>query len=78
MRLNQIPFGHGSRSCPASNLAMAEIKYAIAIVFRRLRSVPLVAHRDEYEQDIALLGVFAAGPKQGSVWLRFENSINKV
>jgi cytochrome P450 len=76
MKLNWIPFGYGSRSCPGSNLAIGEIKYAIAVIFRLLRAVDNSAHKDM--DEIKLMDVFAAGPRSGTCWLRFENAPDKI
>ncbi|KAH6959626.1 putative cytochrome P450 [Ilyonectria sp. MPI-CAGE-AT-0026] len=39
MKRNWIPFGYGSRSCPGQNLAMTELKYFLAAIFRQFKSV---------------------------------------
>jgi cytochrome P450 len=69
MKLNWIPFGHGSRACPGSNLAMTELKYMIGGIFRRFRAVVPPGH----EKDVLeLADVFAAGSRTGHCWLKFE------
>lgn len=69
MKLNWIPFGHGCRSCPGSNLAITELKYIIGTVFR-LFTVDLPSeHPDE---PLELADVFAAGSKSGHCWLQFK------
>lgn len=69
MRLNWTPFGSGSRICPGSNLALTELKYMIAAIFRNLRAVQPV---DVPWQPIEMADVFAAGTVSGHCWLRFE------
>lgn len=69
MRLNWIPFGYGSRSCPGSNLAVTELKYMLCALFRSLRAVQPVGHEKE---PLEMMDVFAAGTKSGQCWLRFE------
>lgn len=69
MKLNWIPFGHGSRACPGSNLAMTELKYMIGKIFRNYRAVmPPECENDTLE----MADVFAAGSKSGTCWLKFE------
>lgn len=68
MRLNWIPFGHGARACPGSNLAITELKYILGTVFRRFR----VELPDGTGDGLELADVFAAGERSGHVWLRFE------
>jgi cytochrome P450 len=68
MKLNWIPFGSGCRSCPGSNLAMTELKYMIAGIFRQFKAmIPPGRENDSLE----LADVFAAGSKTGSCWLKF-------
>lgn len=69
MKLNWTPFGYGSRICPGSNLAMTELKYMIAAIFRNMRAVQ--PHNAEW-QPIEMSDVFAAGTRSGHCWLRFE------
>jgi cytochrome P450 len=69
MKLNWTPFGHGSRACPGSNLAMTELKYMVGGVFRRFRVVMPRGHEDDV---LELADVFAAGSKTGHCWLKFE------
>jgi cytochrome P450 len=69
MKLNWIPFGHGSRSCPGSNLAMTELKYMIGLIFRKFKAImPPDAQKDE----LVLADVFAAGSRSGHCWLKFK------
>lgn len=68
MRLNWIPFGHGSRACPGSNLAMTELKYMIGTILRYFSVVPPKYHTQD---GIELGDVFTAGEKSGHLWLRF-------
>jgi cytochrome P450 len=69
MKLNWVPFGHGSRACPGSNLAMTELKYMIGIIFRKFKAVMPPDH----EKDVLeMADVFAAGSKTGHCWLKFE------
>jgi len=68
MRLNWTPFGHGCRSCPGSNLAMTELKYMIAKIFRFYKVVVPPGCENE---KLELADVFAAGSKTGHVWLKF-------
>jgi cytochrome P450 len=69
MKLNWIPFGHGSRACPGSNLAMTELKYIVGMIFRKFKAVM----PEGGENDELLLGdVFAAGTRSGHCWLKFE------
>lgn len=69
MKLNWIPFGHGCRSCPGSNLAITELKYIIGTVFRRFTVELPHEHPDE---ALDLADVFAAGSKTGHCWLHFK------
>lgn len=69
MRLNWIPFGHGSRACPGANLATTELKYMIGKIFRKYRAV--LPHGHE-EDTLEMADVFAAGSKSGRCWLKFE------
>lgn len=74
MKLNWTPFGYGSRICPGSNLAMTELKYMIAAIFRNMRAVqPKSAEWEAIEMS----DVFAAGTRSGHCWLRFENDSEK-
>lgn len=68
MKLNWTPFGHGSRACPGSNLAMTELKYMTGKIFRFYESVVPKGHQDD---TLELADVFAAGSKSGHVWLQF-------
>lgn len=76
MKLNWIPFGHGSRACPGSNLAMTELKYIIGTIFRHF-TVALPEGKEGERLELA--DVFAAGSKSGHCWLRFEamDSVSK-
>lgn len=74
MKLNWIPFGHGSRACPGSNLAMTELKYMIGKVFRKFRAVLPPEHEDDV---LEMADVFAAGSKSGTCWLKFESDSTK-
>jgi cytochrome P450 len=76
MKLNWIPFGYGSRSCPGANLAVTELKSMTAAVFRGLKAVPPTDVA--FEEKLELADVFAAGTKSGVCWLRFESSSDKV
>ena len=68
MKLNWIPFGHGSRACPGSNLAMTELKYMLAKIFRSFEAVvPAGKEADVLE----MADVFAAGSRSGQCWLKF-------
>jgi cytochrome P450 len=68
MNLNWIPFGHGSRACPGSNLAMTELKYMIGKTFRFFEAtMPDGREADKLE----MADVFAAGSKTGVCWLKF-------
>ncbi|KPI35953.1 Trichodiene oxygenase [Cyphellophora attinorum] len=58
MKLNWIPFGHGSRACPGSNLAMTELKYMIGKIFRKFQAVIPPGHEDDV---LEMADVFAAG-----------------
>lgn len=69
MRLNWIPFGHGSRACPGSNLAITELKYMIGKIFRKYQAVLPIGHEDD---ELEMADVFAAGSKSGVCWLKFE------
>ena len=69
MKLNWIPFGHGCRSCPGSNLALTELKYIIGTLFRRF-TVKLPEAYSNEPMDLA--DVFAAGSTTGHCWLHFE------
>lgn len=69
MKLNWIPFGHGCRACPGSNLAMTELKYMIGIIFRKFKAVMPPGGESE---TLALADVFAAGSRSGHCWLKFE------
>lgn len=69
MKLNWIPFGHGCRSCPGSNLAVTELKYIIGTLLRRF-TVRLPTDRPNDPLDLA--DVFAAGSTTGHCWLYFE------
>lgn len=71
MRLNWIPFGHGSRACPGANLAVVELKYILGAVFRRFTAVP-VPGREADGGVIELDDVFAASTRSGQCWLKFE------
>lgn len=74
MELNWIPFGTGSRSCPGSNLAMTELKYITGTIFRIFKSVV----PDGHEQDeLALADIFAAGPRSGHCWLKFDLAMDE-
>jgi cytochrome P450 len=73
MKLNWIPFGHGCRSCPGSNLAMTELKYMIGMIFRKFRAI--IPPRGETE-ELALADVFAAGSKSRHCWLKFKKLEN--
>ncbi|KAE8372128.1 cytochrome P450 [Aspergillus bertholletiae] len=68
MRLNWIPFGHGSRSCPGANLAVTELKYILGTVFRHFDVVLPAGHESD---ELELADVFAAGARSGHVWLKF-------
>ncbi|KAL1857769.1 hypothetical protein Plec18170_002993 [Paecilomyces lecythidis] len=68
MKLNWIPFGHGSRSCPGSNLAITELKYILGTVFRYFQVVFPPGHETD---SLELADVFAAGSRSGHVWLKF-------
>jgi cytochrome P450 len=72
MKLNWTPFGHGSRICPGSNLAMTELRYMLCVIFRNLRAVQPIGHENE---PIEMMDVFAAGTKSGVCWLRFERDV---
>jgi cytochrome P450 len=69
MKLNWIPFGHGCRACPGSNLAMTELKYIIGMIFRRFKAV---MPKDGLEDELLLGDVFAASTRSGHCWLKFE------
>lgn len=69
MKLNWIPFGHGCRSCPGSNLALTELKYIIGTLFRRF-TVKLPEYHSNKPMELA--DVFAAGSTTGHCWLHFE------
>ncbi|KAI5205033.1 hypothetical protein E4T39_03150 [Aureobasidium subglaciale] len=69
MKLNWTPFGHGSRICPGSNLAMTELRYMLCAIFRNLRAIQPAGHENE---PIEMMDVFAAGTKSGHCWLKFE------
>ncbi|KAG4444239.1 hypothetical protein IFR05_000336 [Cadophora sp. M221] len=71
MKLNWIPFGHGSRACPGSNLAMTELKYMIGAIFRQFRATLPQGHEDDV---LELADVFAAGSRTGHCWLKFERA----
>ena len=69
MKHNWIPFGHGCRSCPGSNLALTELKYMLGMIFRSFEAVlPPGLENDSLE----LADVFAAGSKTGHCWLQFK------
>ena len=69
MKLNWIPFGHGSRACPGSNLALTELKYMLGLIFRKFKATMPPGME---EDNLALADVFAAGSKTGSCWLKFR------
>jgi cytochrome P450 len=69
MKLNWIPFGHGCRACPGSNLAMTELKYIIGMIFRKFKAV---MPKDGMEDELLLGDVFAASTRSGHCWLKFE------
>jgi cytochrome P450 len=69
MKLNWTPFGHGSRACPGSNLAMTELKYMLALIFRHFEAVMPQGGEKEVLQ---LSDVFAAGSRSGHCWLKFR------
>jgi cytochrome P450 len=69
MKLNWIPFGHGCRSCPGSNLALTELKYMLGMIFRNFKSVMPPGSEND---DLALADVFAAGSRTGHCWLKFK------
>ena len=69
MKLNWTPFGYGSRMCPGANLAMTELKYMIAMVFRKFKAV---LPPGQEEDMLELADVFAAGSRTGHCWLKFE------
>lgn len=69
MELNWLPFGTGSRSCPGSNLAMTELKYMLGTIFRIFETTVPKGHEQD---DLELKDIFAAGPKSGHVWLKFD------
>ena len=69
MKLNWTPFGHGSRACPGSNLAVTELKYMLAVIFRKFKAVVPPGHADDV---LELADVFAAGSRSGHCWLKFE------
>ena len=71
MKLNWTPFGHGCRSCPGSNLAMAELKYMIGLIFRMFQAVVPPGGKDD---KLELADVFAAGTRSGHCWLKFQKS----
>ena len=75
MKLNWTPFGHGSRICPGSNLAMTELRYMLCAIFRNLRAVQPVGHEKE---PIEMMDVFAAGTKSGVCWLKFDKDAETV
>ena len=68
MKLNWIPFGHGSRACPGSNLAMTELKYMIGKIFRLFEAT---MPKDREDDVLEMADVFAAGSKSGVCWLKF-------
>lgn len=70
MKLNWTPFGYGSRSCPASNLALTELKYMIGAIFRHYRAVMPPYHEGD---NLELLDVFAAESRTGHIWLKFQS-----
>lgn len=69
MKLNWTPFGHGSRSCPGSNLAMTELKYMLALIFRKFG---VVMPPGQEEDVLEMADVFAAGSRTGHCWLKFR------
>ncbi|KAK5202552.1 hypothetical protein LTR47_011342 [Exophiala xenobiotica] len=69
MKLNWTPFGYGTRSCPGANLAMTELKYMVAIIFRKFKAVMPPGHEND---TLELADIFAAGSKTGHCWLKFE------
>jgi len=69
MKLNWIPFGHGSRACPGSNLALTELKYMLGLIFRKFKATMPPGME---EDNLVLADVFAAGSKTGSCWLKFR------
>lgn len=75
MKLNWTPFGYGSRICPGQNLALTELKYMIAAIFRRLKCVPCPGYEEE---KLELRDVFAAGTVNGHCWLKFEKCLDEV
>lgn len=69
MKLNWIPFGHGCRSCPGSNLAITELKYIIGTIFRHFT---IELPKNHPNQKLELADVFAAGSTTGHCWLHFK------
>jgi cytochrome P450 len=69
MKFNWIPFGHGCRACPGSNLAMTELKYIIGMIFRKFKAV---MPKDGLKDELLLGDVFAASTRSGHCWLKFE------
>jgi hypothetical protein len=75
MKLNWTPFGYGSRICPGQNLALTELKYMIAAIFRRLKGVSCPGYESE---ELELRDVFAAATVNGHCWLKFEKCTEAV
>lgn len=74
MKLNWIPFGHGARSCPGSNLAMTELKYMLGKIFRLFEATIPEGREDE---RLEMADVFAAGSRSGECWLKFVRATDK-
>jgi cytochrome P450 len=75
MELNWIPFGTGCRACPGANLAVTELKYMIGTIFRSFLSVIPPGHGQDV---LELADIFAAGPKTGHCWLKFDLAEDQI
>lgn len=73
MNQNWLPFGQGSRACPGSNLALNELHFMLAAVFRNFEAHPAEGKGQESYagRRVPLFDHFTSAPKSGHIWVRF-------